>query len=313
MRTLNIIRLSIACSLLAGCSGGEEGVDVPDGVENGNGETGGDSGLGETGGASATGGAGTGTGGGAGTGGTNGMMTGGAPQSGGAGTGGDASDTGGASTGGSELGTGGQPDPGALPSGTFLMDDDGYVMFEMESVAGGTPPGDWVQVDDGARSGGAFYQYQSTTLSGCGNHRNAGQSTASKMTLNFEVKEKGFHRFIWSNMRANASGGCESDKNNDSFVTFPGALNDAAFKTPFKVYGGGVNSFTWSGNYDIGGHDPQRGAVCVELEAGVQMMEISARSNNHAIDRVAIIYGDESGCNGSTNNLDDRDNTGEAP
>jgi hypothetical protein len=208
-------------------------------------------------------------------------------------------------SGGEAAGSGGEA---GLPAGTYLVDDDGYVIFEIESLAGDSPPGDWALVEDAEQSGGAYYQYQSTTLDGCANHGSADESI--KMVANFEVKEKAFYQLVWRNMRANASGGCETDRNNDSFMKLPGALNGAHFQEPFKVFGGGFDEFNWSARYDI--HDVGKELVCIELDAGVQTLEITPRSNNHAIDRVAIFRGDATGCTGSNKDLDDRENTGQA-
>lgn len=236
---------------------------------------------------------------------------------GGAGTGGDSSISGGSDgSGGDESGSGGTDGNGELPAGTFLMDDDGYIIFEAEDIAGQNPPGEWVyRSDSGPCSGscapseGAYYQYDAD-VSDCGNH---GSAPNESMTIEFEAKEAGFYRMVWRNLRDHRAGDCGDDRNNDSFVSFPGALNDDHFTEPFKVFGGGHGTFNWNSSYDI--HEIGKDDVCVELKAGVETMTLAGRSNHHAIDRIAIIHTGDSlaSCRDlGTNDLDGRENTGQA-
>ena len=204
-----------------------------------------------------------------------------------------------------------------IPSGTFLMDDEGYVVFDFEEVAGETPPDPWVFRTDGPCGnqsnceymGSGYYQFTGANM--CGQTQD---TDVGVMEVQFEVKEAGMHRFAWRNLRDH-TGGCGDDRNNDSFIAFPSTLSDDHFKEPFKVFGGGHGNYNWTNSYDI--HDVGKERVCVEFEPGVHTVRISGRSNAHAIDRIAIIRidGDEEECrrNAHINGLDDRPLTGQAP
>ncbi len=333
MHALKYVTSSSALLLFFGCSGSElgDGAGGTDGAADGGSVGDGDLGTGgdgasdggglgtggdaASGGAASGGGATTGAGGDAASGGV--LGTGGFSV-GGDGSGGDLTTTGGAGSGG-DAGSGGSTT--SLPSGTFLMDGDGYVIFEAEDIDAGDLPGNWVVLQDAGPcdeggctpSSGAYIQYQADSLGDCSNH--GGPQAASTTTVSFEVRTSGYHRLVWRNLRDHRAGACEHDKNNDSFVAFPGAMNDEHFQEPFKVYGGGSGSFTWSGSYDI--HDLGKDDVCVDLDAGVQTFDLAGRSNWHAIDRIAIVYtGDDlQSCrgNGPKEGLDARPNTGVAP
>lgn len=203
-----------------------------------------------------------------------------------------------------------------LPPGVFLADDDDYIVFDIESVAGDSPPEPWIYAQSGPCQdqadceflGDGYYQF-----TGAGECSQTQDHDMGVMEIQFEVKTAGRYRFAWRNLRDH-TGGCENDRNNDSFVAFPSTLSDEHFQEPFKVYGGGHGSYNWTNSYDIHGVGKER--VCVEFEPGVHTMRLSGRSNNHAIDRIAIfrVEGDLAECrsNGLLGDLDDRPVTGQS-
>ncbi|MEM9193743.1 MAG: hypothetical protein AAGF12_31500 [Myxococcota bacterium] len=210
------------------------------------------------------------------------------------------------------------PTPGDPPSGTFRMDAEGWVVFDIEEVAGMNPPDPWVFRDDAPCANGdecghlgdGYYQFTGAGMcSQLGRERDVGQ-----MEVSFEVQEAGLYRFAWRNLRDH-TGGCGDDRNNDSYVSFPTSSGDEHFREPFKVFGGGSGSFNWTASYDI--EEVGKNRVCIELEAGTHTLRIAGRSNQHVIDRVAIGQTDGTidGCrNGRViRDLDDREPTGRVP
>ncbi|MEM9458009.1 MAG: hypothetical protein AAGF11_27770 [Myxococcota bacterium] len=203
-----------------------------------------------------------------------------------------------------------------LPPGVFLADDEDYIVFDIESVAGDSPPDPWIFAQSGPCEdpadceplGDGYYQFKGANQCGQTQDHDAGV-----MEIEFEVKTAGMYRFAGRNLRDH-TGDCENDRNNDSFVAFPSTLSDPHFREPFKVFGGGHGAYNWTNSYDI--HDVGKARVCVEFEPGVHTMRLSGRSNNHAIDRVAIfrVEGDVGDCrnNGLLNGLDDRPVTGQS-
>ena len=157
--------------------------------------------------------------------------------------------------------------------------------------------------------GSGYYHF--TGANECGQTQN---TDVGVMEIQFEVREEGMYRFAWRNLRDH-TGDCENDRNNDSFVALPSTLSDDHFKEPFKVFGGGHDSYNWTNSYDI--HNVGKERVCVEFAPGVHTLRLSGRSNHHAIDRIAFIRVDgvEEECrrNSHINGLDDRPLTGRQP
>jgi hypothetical protein len=178
---------------------------------------------------------------------------------------------------------------------TYLM-ADGRIIFDMESL-GTNPPSDWEFKTTGPCDtpadckplGPGYYQW-----TGSNNYNNPG---VGLLTYKFRIPTTGTYRVIWRNLR-DLRPDFASDLNNDSWMAFPSSTGDQHFRDPFKVYGGGTNTWTWSGNYDISGVG--KAAVCIDFTAGDHYMEVSARSFQHAIDRVAVLQG----CSASTKDLD---------
>ncbi len=234
------------------------------------------------------------------------LATGGAPASGGdLGAGGEAgvvNGSGSSGSGGSLVGGTGSASAIEIPSGTFLADAEGYVIFEAEAIAGKTPPEPWIyseaehcvmkegtMVCSAALDGGGYYKFGGATA--CGQTTN---TDVGLMSLQFQIVKSGLYRMVWRNMRDH-SGGCSDNVNNDSFVSFPTAKEEAGHRSPFKVYGGGDDSFYWNTTQGAPNEseDPfpetDQEAVCVTFDAGVHEMRISGRSNNHTIDRIAFV------------------------
>lgn len=196
------------------------------------------------------------------------------------------------------------------------MDDDGYVVFDVESIAGETPPSPWIFRSDTPCTGRpqcevlgtGFYQFIQGDQ--CGQ---VGPGDGL-IEFQFEAKRSGLHRFAWRNMRDH-SGGCEHDRNNDSYLAFPTANADDHLKAPFKAFGGGNNDFDWWATYDIEGLG--KNEICLDFDAGVHTVQIMGRSNQHAIDRIALIRVEsgESDCLSPArlDGLDERPVTGRAP
>ena len=182
----------------------------------------------------------------------------------------------------------------AVAADTFV-ESDGFVYFEAEDAQFG---GDWVlgTVLDHF-SGDGYLEWNGPDLF---NPADAGRDT---IAYQFEITTAGNYELRW---RTRIAQGDSNTESNDSYVRFPTGVNVDG-EEPFygwqKVFMGHHGAWFW----DAKVNDHAGANVRQFFSAGTHVMEVSGRSNGHAIDKIAL-YRYES-LELSPNDLDTRSGT----
>lgn len=160
-------------------------------------------------------------------------------------------------------------------SDTFV-ENDGFVWFEAEA---GEFTGNWLASTDlGHYSGDSYIIWEGPDLF---NSSQAGQDT---IQYQFEITTPGNYELRW---RSRIGKGDSSTESNDSWVRFPSGVNVAGEQPLFgwsKVHMGHTGAWFWDARVD----DHAGASVRQYFPAGIHTMEVSGRSNGHAIDKIAL-------------------------
>ena len=197
--------------------------------------------------------------------------------------------------------------PSAAPSkspisiacdGAQFTDENGLVTIQMESgqIVDDDNVGWSLETAIGGYKGEGYLQW-----TGSNSFNRPGRGL---IQYTIRIVTPGEYRFLW---RSRIAVGDESSEHNDSWLRFPDADEFYGIKngskiypvgsglTPnpdgassdgwFKIYMNRLNSWTWQTR--TSDHSPHDVYVAFH-SPGVYTMEISARSNGHAIDRIAL-------------------------
>jgi len=182
-------------------------------------------------------------------------------------------------------------------SQTFV-ESGGFVSFEAEAAA---ISGDWsLSTELGHFSGESYIVWDGPDFF---NKANAGQGTIG---YQFEITTPGNYELRWRSRIAHGNNNTES---NDTWVRFPSGVNVAGEEPLFgwtKVHMGHAGAWFW----DAKTNDHTGVNVRQYFPAGLHTLEISGRSNGHAIDKMALFKYDQLAL--SPNDLDSRSGTPQA-
>jgi len=156
------------------------------------------------------------------------------------------------------------------------VESDGFVYFEAEDAQFG---GDWI-------SGTAFDHYSGDgyiewTGPDLFNPAGAGRDTIS---YQFEIATAGNYELRW---RTRIAKGDSNTESNDSYVRFPTGVNIAGEEPLFgwqKIFMGHHGAWFWDAKIN----DHVGANVRQFFSEGIHVMEVSGRSNGHAIDKIAL-------------------------
>ena len=157
-----------------------------------------------------------------------------------------------------------------------FVESDGFVFFEAEDSQVG---GDWIlgtTLDH--FSGDSYIEWNGPDLF---NPAGAGRDT---ITYQFEITTPGNYELRW---RTRIATGDSNTESNDSYVRFPTGVNVAGEEPLFgwqKVFMGHHGAWFW----DAKVNDHVGANVRQFFSAGTHVMEVSGRSNGHAIDKIAL-------------------------
>ena len=176
-------------------------------------------------------------------------------------------------------------------SGQVYLESNGYVQFEAEDAQ---VEGDWtVNAAINGHTGTGYLEWSGPNY--------FAKDTAGNGTLlyRFRIETAGNYEFRW---RSRIAKGDSNTESNDSWVRFNTSSN-VADEQPLdgwtKVYIGESDVWTWSARTV----DQQARRVRQYFSQGDHTIELSGRSNGHAIDRLALYrYADvtfDSGLNGT--------------
>ncbi len=212
-------------------------------------------------------------------------------------------------------------------NGAFI-EEDGIVVIEMES---GELTGSWEDINSYSTSfspnvnnpsgavGGNFIIWQAGQFLGGGNAGDNGL-----ITYPVQINTPGTYKFFWRNQVGNGTNTTEHNdtwlkieadqfygsKNGGASIVCPNGANGSTCPNGgtspngasgngwFKIYSGGANNWSWSTFTS----DNDAHAIFAEFDQpGIYNIQISARSNSHAIDR--MVMGLTSINNGQLQNL----------
>lgn len=157
-----------------------------------------------------------------------------------------------------------------------FIESDGFVFFEAEDAVFS---GDWVFTTElNHFSGDGYLVWDGPDLF---NPAGAGRDTIS---YQFEITTPGNYELRW---RTRIAKGDSNTEANDSYVRFPSGVNVAGEEPMFgwtKVFMGHHGAWFWDArvNDHVGANARQF------FSAGTHVMEVSGRSNGHAIDKMAL-------------------------
>jgi len=177
----------------------------------------------------------------------------------------------------------------ADPNQVYL-ENGGYIHFEVEDA---DPAGQWsLRNEIEGFTGTGYFEWTGP------NHflqANAGNGT---ITYHFRIETAGNYELRW---RSRIAKGDENTESNDSWVRFNTGINvtdEEPLSGWTKVFMGESNIWTWSAR--TSDHGSRR--VRQYFSQGDHTLQISGRSNGHAIDKIALYrYGDvnfDAGLNG---------------
>ncbi len=162
-----------------------------------------------------------------------------------------------------------------VQAATFVA-QNGIVMMEAESI---TATGDWrTQTSFGGFSGSGYHIW---TGSDSFNVSTAGRGT---LTYRFRIEEAGNYQLIW---RSRIGLGDSASEHNDSWVRFQTGQNvsgEQALNGWTKVFMNQTGRWFW-GSFTV---DFVGRPIRQFFPAGEHTLQISGRSNSHAIDRIAL-------------------------
>jgi hypothetical protein len=147
----------------------------------------------------------------------------------------------------------------------------------------------------------------------------------SVLTYHIHVDKVGTYRFQW---RSRIAKGTSNTDHNDSWLRIPDASKFYAQKSSdtlyphgsgmspnpdgagangwFKIYQNALSGWTW--NTSTNDHDPY--SIFAEFDStGIYTIEISGRSNGHAIDRIVLYHSDISSANALDLNMPESPNS----
>lgn len=171
-----------------------------------------------------------------------------------------------------------------------FVESGGVLLMEAESSPAN---GDWVlERSIGGFSGNGYLRWDGPNAFALSS---AGRGT---ITYTFRIQRAGNYELLW---RSRITRGNNRTEHNDSWVRFPSGRNIAgqqALNGWTKVFMNTLNQWAWqSATVDNVGR-----RVRQFFSAGVHTIQISGRSNGHAIDRIALYnYTDGSISSGSFN------------
>lgn len=205
---------------------------------------------------------------------------------------------------GSEEGTTGDDTTGSGDTGSDCPDTIGFIFEESNGLVSiefenNEFPEGWVLKNDASdTSGEGYMQWEGNSFFNAPGN--------GMVVFPIRITTTGTYRFIWKSSFRLGTNGTE---HNDSWLRFPDAADffgrkssgsivypQGTGKQPnpngsssdgwFKIYrSGNDNAFTWqSSTSDNDGHD----IFVTFAEAGVYLLEVSARSNFHGIDRIVM-------------------------
>ncbi len=157
-----------------------------------------------------------------------------------------------------------------------FVESSGFVYFEAEDSQVG---GDWISgtaLDH--FSGASYIEWNGPDLF---DPAGAGRDT---ITYQFEITNPGNYELRW---RTRIAKGDSNTESNDSYVRFPSGVNIAGEEPLFgwqKVFMGHHGAWFW----DAKVNDHVGANVRQFFPAGTHVMEVSGRSNGHAIDKIAL-------------------------
>lgn len=179
-----------------------------------------------------------------------------------------------------------------------FQESEGIVIIEIESAEDYSS---WeIDTNRLGFTGDGYLQYKGSNLF----------NDPGKSLLNFEIviDKTGKYRFQWHSLIAV---GDSNTEHNDSWLRFSDASDFYGEKDGAKVYSKGVgkspnppgssarrwfiihqnNSDGWTGATRTSDHNPHQ--IFVEFDtAGIYTLEVSGRSNGHAINRLALFHSD---------------------
>ena len=161
---------------------------------------------------------------------------------------------------------------------TLYLEDNGYIHFEAEDA---NNTGQWrLESDIPGYSGTGFLEWTGA------NHYSEAEAGNGTITYHFRVNTAGNYEFRW---RTRIAKGDSHTDSNDSWVRFNTGTNIEGEEPLIgwsKVYIGEADVWTWSARTV----DQEAQKVRQYFTQGVHTVELSGRSNGHAIDRLALYH-----------------------
>lgn len=165
----------------------------------------------------------------------------------------------------------------ALANQNPFLETDGRLLIEAESESA---TGQWSLESDIADFAGNGYH----VWTGSNHFGSPSNNTDNHIQYHFRIANAGNYQLRW---RSRITVGDEATEHNDSWVRFPSGQNivgEHPINGWTKAYMGQIDVWSWDA-YTV---DGKANLIRQYFEAGDHVMEISGRSNGHAIDRIAL-------------------------
>jgi len=169
----------------------------------------------------------------------------------------------------------------AIADENILLENNGFVVFEAETIAA---RGDWLSTNRiSGHTGTGYYLWTGETAL---NVKKAGRDT---LVYNFRITDPGNYELRW---RSRIAQGNNRTEHNDSWVRFATGNNvqgEQGLNGWTKAYQNKLNVWSWQTSTVDNVGKPIRQFFA----AGDHTIEISGRSNGHAIDRIVLFKYDD--------------------
>ena len=163
----------------------------------------------------------------------------------------------------------------------ILLEENGFLAFEAETIA---PVGDWQSTDQiSGFTGSGYYKWTGPTV------LSVAQAGKDTLVYHFRIANAGNYELRW---RSRIAEGNNPTEHNDSWVRFATGSNVAG-EQPIngwtKSYLNQLNTWSWQTTTV----DNNAQLIRQHFSAGDHTIEISGRSNGHAIDRIVLFRYDD--------------------